>query len=221
MMPRRPEPEYMNLSDEVAAYAGADFAEVNEAFVNRLLELCGDRPIRSLLDLCTGPGDIPLRLKSRRPRWRIVGLDASYGMLAYGARAMKENGEGRLVAFVQGDVKRLPFRDGTFDVVASNSSLHHVPDPLDFWREVRRVAGRGALVFVRDLRRPADTVAARRIVETYAAHESALLQEEYFRSLLAAFTPEEVQLQLRDAGLPAFSVTEPTDRHLDVSGMLP
>ena len=59
-MPRQPEPEYMDLPEEAAAYAEADFADVNEAFVERLLEHVGAREEELALDLGTGPGDIPL-----------------------------------------------------------------------------------------------------------------------------------------------------------------
>ncbi|MBP8132527.1 MAG: SAM-dependent methyltransferase, partial [Candidatus Hydrogenedentes bacterium] len=74
---------------------------------------------------------------------------------------------------------------------------------------------------LRDLRRPPDTAAARRIVALHAGNESRLLQEEYYRSLLAAFTPEEVRSQLRAAELTALTVLEVADRYLDVWGILP
>lgn len=221
MMPRIPEPEYMDAQNEIEAYAAAGFDSVNQAFVARLLELCNGRPAASVLDLCTGPGDIPFRLKAQRPGWWIVGIDAAYNMLAYGRRGLVTDGQPDPVKFVQGDVKQLPFRVGAFDVVVSNSGLHHLPDPREFWRGIRHVAAPGALVFLRDLRRPPDTAAARRIVALHAGNESRLLQEEYYRSLLAAFTPEEVRSQLRAAELTALTVLEVADRYLDIWGILP
>jgi ubiquinone/menaquinone biosynthesis C-methylase UbiE len=64
-MQRRPEPELMDQVEEAVAYAAADFASVNRAFVDRLMELVGsnDRPIQ-LLDLGCGPGDIPIDIPS-------------------------------------------------------------------------------------------------------------------------------------------------------------
>ena len=38
-MPRQPEPEYMDDPAEAEAYAASDFSEVNQAFIDRLLEL--------------------------------------------------------------------------------------------------------------------------------------------------------------------------------------
>ena len=71
-----------------------------------------------------------------------------------------------------------------------------------------------------DLARPASPEAARVIVERYAADESELPREEYYRSLLNAYTPEEVRSQLDRAGLDGLDVAIVTDRHLDAWGRL-
>ena len=60
--------------------------------------------------------------------------------------------------------------------------------------------------------------AALEIVQTYASQESQLLQEEFYRSLLSAYTVAEVRRQLRRAGLRGLEVSMATDRHLDVFG---
>ncbi|GEM_PF-1316236 len=44
---------------------------------------------------------------------------------------------------VRGDMHRLPFRDGTFDMVAESESAHHAADTRLFFSEVRRVLKRG------------------------------------------------------------------------------
>ena len=60
------------------------------------------------------------------------------------------------------------------------------------WREIRRLGSAGAWVLLRDLARPASLAHAAAIVQEYARHESVLLQEEFYRSLLAAYTPDEI-----------------------------
>jgi ubiquinone/menaquinone biosynthesis C-methylase UbiE len=155
-------------------------------------------------------------VRARKPRWRIVAIDAARSMLALGTMAAR----GGRVWLVQADGKRLPLADARADVVFSNSILHHLPDPAPFWREVRRVARPGATVLLRDLSRPASEKEARRLVEEHAGDESPLLREEFHRSLLAAFTPDEVRAQLVHAGLAGLTVEPITDRHLDVFGAL-
>lgn len=216
-MSRVPEPERMDLPEEARAYAETDFSEVNAAFVTRLLELAGDPPRAHTLDLGTGPGDIPLRLAAARPAWRITGIDAAHAMLIFARDAAAGMGRGSPV-FVEACAAHAPFRGGAFDIVFSNSILHHVHDAHAFWSELRRLTRPGGLVFLRDLRRLATPDDARRVVDTYAANESALLREEFHRSLLAAYTPEEVRAQLAGAGLHGLRVEAVSDRHLDVWG---
>lgn len=219
-MQRQPEPEYMDLDDEAEAYARADFAEVNQAFAERLAELAGDRQGVHALDLGTGPGDIPIRVLRLRPDWHITGLDASKAMLDWAAQAVDDEDLSRSIGLVLGDAKCLPLRSQAFDVVFSNSILHHITAAAPFWREVKRVAAPGAVILVRDLARPADKATARRIVEQYSGQESALLKEEFYRSLLSAYTVEEVRGQLRQAGLDGLQVAMASDRHLDVFGAM-
>jgi len=213
-----PEPEVMDLAAEAEAYGLADFADVNAAFVERLLEwVPAAAPVRAL-DLGTGPGDIPVRVKRARPRWRILALDASGPMLRLAAEAAQRAGQA--LQFVTADAKRLPLATDSFEVVFSNSILHHITATELFWREVRRVACPGAAVLLRDLFRPESAEQARALVETYAGDESNLLQEEFYRSLLSSYTPVEIQAQLDAAGLGHLTVETASDRHVDIRGRL-
>jgi ubiquinone/menaquinone biosynthesis C-methylase UbiE len=217
-LPRMPEPEVMDLAAEAEAYGLADFADVNAAFVERLLEwVPAAAPVRAL-DLGTGPGDIPVRVKRARPRWRILALDASGPMLRLAAEAAQRAGQA--LQFVTADAKRLPLATDSFEVVFSNSILHHITATELFWREVRRVACPGAAVLLRDLFRPESAEQARALVETYAGDESNLLQEEFYRSLLSSYTPVEIQAQLDAAGLGHLTVETASDRHVDIRGRL-
>lgn len=215
-MQRIPEPEPMDLAEEARAYADADFADVNAAFVERLVELAGPREAALALDLGTGPADIPLRLWRRRPGWKIAAADVSRAMLELARGPLAE--AGAAVWLVEQDSKGSPFKDGAFDVVFSNSILHHISDTGRFWAEVRRVCRPDTLLFLRDLARPDSEEAAAAIVERYSGKESDLLKEEFHRSLLSAYTVEEVRAQLAEAGLDGLRVETVTDRHLDVFG---
>ena len=215
-MQRIPEPEIMDVLERAQAYADADFREVNEAFVERLLELTGELPSARVLDLGTGPGEMPLRIADQRPGWRVVGLDASMPMLRLGQAVRRGLSRAPAVWFVLADAKRTPFADDTFDVIYSNSILHHVDDPVAFWKEAARVAKPGTLLFVRDLLRPDSPEAAHDLVETYADEEHPLLKEDFYNSLLAAYTIEEVRDQIQIEGIHTAKVSQCSDRHLDI-----
>ena len=217
---RQAEAEPMEIAEEALAYAVADFSDVNAAFVERLAEWVGPVEQATAIDLGTGPGDIPVRVVRRYPGWRVVAADLSEAMLGHARRTIEEAALTEAIQLVLQDAKGAPFRNGAFDVVFANSILHHISDTQALWAEVRRLGRSGAWVLLRDLARPGSSAAAAAIVQQYAGHESMLLREEFYRSLLAAYTPDEVREQLREAGLETLHVAAVSDRHLDVFGRL-
>jgi trans-aconitate methyltransferase len=218
-IPRTPEDQIMDIPAEADAYAQADFSQVNAAFVDRLLELAGQCDRALCVDLGCGPADIPIRLARRKPSWQILAVDASEPMLAWARSAVADAGLEDRIRLIQADAcdQQEP---AACDVVCSNSILHHVEDPLAFWRQLARWGRPGALVLIRDLFRPESLEEARRIVQVQAGGESQLLQDEFYRSLLAAYTPEEIRGQLSQAGLENLQVRMVSDRHVDVWGRL-
>ena len=70
-----------------------------------------------------------------------------------------------------------------------------------------------------DLFRPDSPERAHEIVETAAANEDPLLKRDFFSSLLAAWTVEEVRSQLA-VNLPHLDCRIISERHWLVSGRL-
>lgn len=218
MMERIPEPELMDGAEQAAAYARADFEEPNSHFVRLFAEHVG-APSGPVLDVGCGPGDIVLRLARQYPDIHVHGLDGADAMLAFAREAVAAEPElERRVAFVLGTVPGAVLPADGYAAVTSNSLLHHLHDPMGLWQMIRAVAQPGAPVLVMDLFRPTDRAAAARIVDTYGAGEPEVLRTDFFNSLLAAFTPDEVRDQLRRAGLTGLAVETVSDRHLLVHG---
>jgi ubiquinone/menaquinone biosynthesis C-methylase UbiE len=120
---------------------------------------------------------------------------------------------------VEGYVPGVALPDRSYDAVLSKDLLHHLPDPSALWKEVVRLGQTGAAVYVMDLVRPPTTGDAHRIADTVAANEDPILREDFYNSLCAAFTIDEVAGQLRAATLD-LRVTQVSDRHMLVSGLL-
>jgi SAM-dependent methyltransferase len=136
-------------------------------------------------------------------------------MLALARAAAERAG---LAARVRFHAARLPaappaLAGARFDLVLSNSLLHHLPEPAVLWDAVRRCAAPGAAVFVMDLLRPESEDAARALARRYAANEPELLRRDFFHSLCAAYRPDEVAGQLEAAGLGALALDAVSDRH--------
>ncbi|HOQ33221.1 MAG TPA: class I SAM-dependent methyltransferase [Candidatus Hydrogenedens sp.] len=216
MLERQPEPEFMDDPLEAEAYSVTDFSDVNQKFVDTF---CAALPLSGnllILDLGCGPGDITYRMHLCCEQHKIIGIDGSPSMLRF---AQKQSGS-RSLTWVLADAKCLPFVNESVDVILSNSLLHHIWDPKPLWMEIKRVIKSGGFLFLRDLFRPESEREARKIVELYAGDASDLLKQEYYRSLLSAFTPEEIQEQLAECGLEYLSVKCVTDRHVDIFGTI-
>ena len=218
-MERILEPEIMDGEAEAAAYARADFSDSNQAYVEAVVASFPDR-LGEVLDLGCGPGDIAIRLSRRAPNARITAIDGSHAMLTLARAALRSAGlEGR-VSFREGRIPGIDVPEASFDLVLSKDMLHHLPDPQALWCEVRRLGRAGAGVCVVDLCRPATPEAARAIVERVSKNEHPLLKSDFYNSLCAAFTPQEVSAQLAAVGL-SLAVSQLTERHLCIKGRLP
>lgn len=218
-MERVLEPELMENAAQALAYARADFAGVNQGFVDRFRATFPDLASGSALDLGCGPADIPIRLCRALPRVRITAVDGSEAMLAHARRAVTEADLVDRIQLLRARLPGLPLPPRSFDAIISNSLLHHLPDPHVFWQDVQRLGRPGAAVFVMDLFRPDSPERAREIVESAAAAEDPLLKQDFFNSLLAAFTPEEVRAQLRPS-LTHLDCLIISERHWLVCGRL-
>lgn len=219
-MERIPEPELMDDGDQAAAYASANFGEVNQEFVDRFFELAPTLDEGRVVDLGCGPGDIAVRVCRARPGLHVTAVDGAPAMLDHAREAIRQADLDDRVRIVQ---SLLPggMEGETFDAVISNSLLHHLPNPNVLWTEIRRLGKPGAPVLVVDLFRPATRADAAAIVDTYSADEPDVLRRDFYNSLLAAFTPAEVRAQLRATGLgDALRVDEITDRHIAVTGFV-
>ena len=221
-MQRVLEPELMDDELQARAYAQADFAEPHSAYPQLFLSLFKPPPQQAtVLDLGCGPADVTIRFARVFPGYEFHAVDGAPAMLEQARLALRQEKDiaGR-VRLIQGLLPDLILPRKTYDVILSSNLLHHLAEPQVLWQTVRRFARKGTLVFVTDLFRPASAAAAEDLVARYAREEPEVLQRDFFNSLLAAFTPEEIRAQLTAAGLEYLSVKVTSDRHVIVTGAL-
>lgn len=218
MVDRILEPEVMEDGAQALAYARADFSESNQLFVDRLVAEFG-HALKSVVDLGCGPADVTVRLAKALRTAHITGVDASAEMLALARQAVQAARLTDRVALTLARIPGLKLPEHSFDAVLSKDMLHHLPDPQVLWNEARQLGRRGAAVYVMDLVRPSSPLEAREIVERVSSREDPILKEDFYNSLCAAFTVEEVRAQLRTAGLH-LAVEQASDRHMRIKGVL-
>jgi ubiquinone/menaquinone biosynthesis C-methylase UbiE len=218
-MERIPEPELMDDEQQSIAYAQADFSTSNQLFVDSLVR---DFPahLRAVVDIGCGPADVVIRLAKAAPRAAITAIDGSAPMIALARTAARAAGVDNRLTLLNTRIPGPPPSSQSFDAVLSKDLLHHLPDPSVLWNEVTRLGRPGAAVYVMDLVRPDSKDAARAMVKEGAGSEHPILQHDFYNSLLAAFTMDEVRSQLSMAGLE-LSVNLAGPRHMLISGVLP
>ena len=211
-MQRILEPEVMDSWEEATEYDAMDFTEINAAFVHRAIELV-ESPTATILDAGTGTARIPILITQQRSQWQIIGIDMAESMLQIGRNNVENTGLQQQISLELVDAKHLPYQDGKFDMVISNSLIHHLPNPLPFLQELQRVLKPNGAILLRDLIHPPSEEIINSLVESigeeYNEHQKKLFRD----SLHAAFTLDEVKELVQQAGVSNVTVYQSSDRH--------
>jgi ubiquinone/menaquinone biosynthesis C-methylase UbiE len=211
MLPRVLEAEVMDTADEALDYDQMDHSAVNQAFAADFLALWdGNNPI---LDVGTGTAQIPIEIARQDARTKITGIDLSAEMLKLAEVNIRKAGLAERLNVKLVDAKKLPFGNGSFAAVISNSIIHHIPEPQGTFTEIARVCKPDGRLFVRDLMRPRDHAELRRLVDLYAADANDHQRQLFADSLHAALTLDEVQSLVKSLGFADDSVRASSDRH--------
>lgn len=218
-MKRILEPELMEEQEQVQAYAEADFATPHNQFIQRIQKQIDDSHFDGVaLDLGCGPGDISCRFARAFPQCSIDAIDGSQAMLD-SARLLLPASLNQRVHYYLGRIPNAEMPRPKYEIIISNSLLHHLPEPRTLWETVKQYGEKGGKVFVMDLLRPSSISDAQSLVKQYACDEPDILQRDFYHSLLAAFSPDEIKEQLRNASLD-LTIEQISDRHVFITGIL-
>ena len=217
-MKRIIEPELMSDKEQAAAYANANFEEPHNHFVELLSLSMGENfpEFGNAIDLGTGAADIAIRFASNYPCFEVDAIDGSCAMIAEGKKAIDKVRLNDRINLIHSSIQDITLAEKEYAIVFSNSLLHHLHDPMALWELIKNAKG-DPLVFIMDLMRPKNIQKIDELVRKYAGNEPEILQKDFKNSLKAAFTPEEVVLQLQDIGLDRLKITVVSDRHIVVN----
>jgi len=125
----------------------------------------------------------------------VTGVDLSPKFIELASRqATSEK-----LSFHVGDVLRLPFSDGIFDVVCGNGIIHHIPEKKELFEEIQRVLAKdGRIVFLEpNLTNPL----------VFLIYKTRLRKFVDFDPLEMAFTGRTVDTWLKKFGLRQRRIT--------------
>lgn len=205
------EAEVMDTVEEAMAYDAMNHDEVNRQFVSDLIEAGFTRG--DVLDLGTGTALIPVELCKQITDARVMAIDLSDNMLNIARNNIELAGSIDQIQLDRVDAKSMPYDDGTFDCVLSNSIIHHLPEPSAAIAESVRVVRTGGLLFFRDLLRPDEDARVDELVAMYASEEPDHGRQMFADSLRAALTLDEVRDMVAAFGFAADTVKATSDRH--------
>ncbi len=219
-MNRLLEPELMEDESQVKAYAEADFEIPHNDFIQQLKQFINDPEFfGTALDLGCGPGDISCRFAKAFPFSKIHAVDGSKPMLNYAKAALPTDLSER-ISFIEGLLPDVTLPQSDYEIIFSNSLLHHLSDPQVLWETIKKYSRPGTRVIIMDLLRPACIEDAQIMMANYAANEPEILQRDFYHSLLAAFSLEEITAQLAQADLN-LHIMQISDRHVFITGIIP
>jgi ubiquinone/menaquinone biosynthesis C-methylase UbiE len=116
-------------------------------FVADLVDCARPQPGEHVLDLACGTGVVARRIAPLVvPGGSIEGLDLSDQMLVVARDAARR--EGAACAFSQGNMERLPYETGAYDLVTCQQGLQFVGDRAAAVSEMRRVLRHGGRAVV-------------------------------------------------------------------------
>src|SRR5689334_10147722 len=171
---------------QAAPFASAPAIRNQEA-LDRIVQWAGAGPDDTVLDVACGPGLLVCAFA--RVVKHATGVDMTPAMLEQAGKVQQEQGLTN-VSWQQGNVYSLQVPEAQFSIVSSRFAFHHLQEPLNALKEMKRACKPGGRIVVADMA-PAPAKAA------------ALDQEERLRdpSHVRALPLGELRQLFEQAGL--------------------
>jgi SAM-dependent methyltransferase len=125
--------QFQGIAGEWDSFVGEDHLAAYEAALGAI-----PTPPRRALDVGTGTGAGAFAIARRFPEAQVVGVDLAPAMIDEARRKTPKPLEDR-ITFEPGDASKLPFEDGSFDLVAHANMI-------PFFDEVARLVAPGGYV---------------------------------------------------------------------------
>jgi ubiquinone/menaquinone biosynthesis C-methylase UbiE len=155
-------------------------------------------PPMVIADIGAGEGTLSLLLAQRAER--VIAVDNSEKMVAYGREAARKAGVSN-IEYRVGDLEEMPLDDASIDLALFSQSLHHALHPQAAVKEAWRILKPGGRVVILDLQRHAFEEAR----ELYADVWLGFSEVELLGFLQQArFRQPELSVVHREAEAPHF-----------------
>ena len=220
-MDRIVEPELMNDREQVLAYSHADFEEAHQSVIDNFAQIFPNiTDLNNVLDLGCGSGDVTVRFAQRYTSCHIDALDGAEEMLIQAKQLISKYSLTQRITLHLQQLQSCTIENKVYQAIISNSLLHHLHEPQNLWSTIKQYSSENTAIYICDLCRPDTSQRAKELVDQYAHNEPEILRRDFYNSLLAAFTLNEVQAQLENAQLDGLNIDKVSDRHMLIYGYI-
>jgi demethylmenaquinone methyltransferase / 2-methoxy-6-polyprenyl-1,4-benzoquinol methylase len=101
-----------------------------------------------VLDVATGTAEIAIQIARKRKRLRVVGIDFSPRMVAFGANKVRRKRQGDRISFVLGDARCLPFRGSEFEALTIAFGIRNMNERERILHEFYTMLRRGGQLII-------------------------------------------------------------------------
>ncbi len=109
---------------------------------------------KTILDVATGTGDMPILLVKLLKPTRIVGIDISNGMLDLGRQKITKRNLDPIISLQTGDAEAIHFPDASFDAVTVSFGVRNFENLEKGLTEMLRVLTPGGKLVILEFSRP-------------------------------------------------------------------
>lgn len=98
-----------------------------------------ERDFKTILDIGCGGGLNLKRFLAEYPKARVTGIDYSVASIEKSIRVNKADLRCKRLKLVKGDVAKMPFKEGRFELITAFETVYFWKGPVESFKEVYRV----------------------------------------------------------------------------------
>jgi demethylmenaquinone methyltransferase/2-methoxy-6-polyprenyl-1,4-benzoquinol methylase len=147
----------------------------------------------TFLDVATGTGDLAVTLVRHKQPAKVIGIDISAGMLAFGKKKMERLGLDKTVTLRQEDCEALTLSDSSFEAVTVGFGIRNFLHPEQGLSEMHRVLKSGGELIILEFSRPTSKLLCK-LFDTYFCYLLPLIGKVFSKHGSAyTYLPESVK----------------------------
>jgi demethylmenaquinone methyltransferase/2-methoxy-6-polyprenyl-1,4-benzoquinol methylase len=134
---------------------------IDRRWRRKLVDFAGAEEGQSILDVCTGTGDLAIHFAKANGQSKLWGVDQSQEMLLIARRKINHQELNDRIKLFEANALELPFQDDSFDIVGVAFGLRNIGQHRRAIREMARVLKKGGRLLILEFSLPGGNLFSR------------------------------------------------------------